>query len=140
MKISSDDRAATITDPRAASTGDAIVRSEENPPAMDNGQDRRRSTRRSLMLQCKLHHCSSSRFIGATTSNVSDGGALICVQRDKPIAAGDRVEVAIDWDKSPLVQQQAMLPAHVVRVTPIDHHLQAVAVAYDQPAALAVAA
>jgi len=139
MKISSADRNPTPTNARAASMGEAIIRTDENASVAGAGSERRRSARRGLMLQCKLHHCSSSRFIGATTSNVSDGGALICMQRDKPIAAGDRVEVAIDWDKSPLVQQKAMLPAHVVRVTPIDHHLQAVAVAYDQPAALAVA-
>ncbi len=96
-------------------------------------EDRRVHTRVPAARPAKLLHVGTARFIPATTSNVSRGGALLCLTREKPVKAGDQIEVAIDWDDSPVISENTMVRARVVRVIPIDHTQQAVAVCYEQP-------
>lgn len=112
-----------------ARTDDAIV-------------DRRRDERVPCALGAKVFLPTSVRFAPAQTANVSRGGALVRIERDRPIRAGDRVQVVIvnPDSASVVVEAKTMRPARVVRVTPIDHYHQAVALAFEDVEAIAQAA
>lgn len=104
--------------------------------------DRRRDERVPCALGAKVYLPTSVRFASAQTANVSRGGALVRIERDRPIRAGERVQVAIVKPESlsAIVEAKTMRPARVVRVTPIDHFHQAVALAFEDVEELAKAA
>jgi hypothetical protein len=94
--------------------------------------ERRRAPRTVVVKQCKIFHRRLARFVGAETTNVSSTGLLIRIDRARPVMVGDEIQVAVAWDR-----RVQMLPSHslragrVVRVLPIDHHHQAIAVAFE---------
>lgn len=96
--------------------------------------DRRRSPRRVAVRPVKVFLSEKARYTPAVSSNVSDGGALLRLDRERAIRIGDRVSIAIDWGRSGLIPHQSMKEARVLRVIPIDCHHQAVAVRYDEAA------
>ncbi len=102
--------------------------------------DRRRFERRTLVKPCKVVHEPSGRPVAGRTSNVSDGGALLCVDASRPMAAGDEVSVGVAWDDAALIRSDLLLPARVVRVMAVDRHTQAIAVRFDCAVELAAAA
>lgn len=107
---------------------------EDRRPAQRPVQigERRRAPRSMVVKHCKVFHRRLARFVGGETSNVSNTGLLLRIDRARPVMVGDEVQVAVAWD-----QRIQMLPSHslrsgrVVRVTPIDHHHQAIAVAFE---------
>lgn len=129
MDRPSDDTPAAARDP-------FVFRDAAPPPA---GAERRRHAREHAARPFKLVQ-RGGRYVGGLTSNVSPGGALVCVERARAIAPGDEVRIAIDWIDKPVISESMMIKARVVRVTPMDHHTQAVALCYDAPAEAALAA
>ncbi|MEC9372544.1 MAG: PilZ domain-containing protein [Planctomycetota bacterium] len=119
-------------------TNDAAVMDPEANLSLDDGAERRRSERQVIVRPGKVFLRTALRYVPATTSNVSAGGALLCVDRSRPIRAGELVEIAIDWNQAAIVRQDELSPARVVRVTPMDCHHQAVAVAFERPASAAL--
>jgi len=102
--------------------------------------DRRQHPRRDAVHSCKILQTESPRPSPAQTTNLSAGGALVRVDRARPIRAGERIRVAVETETGPIVSERGMIPARVVRVTPIDAHHQAVAVQYDRVSEIAQAA
>jgi len=129
----------------APSTTPASNRSGEHPgedrrpPARPNAAaqpvqigERRRSSRRTIVKPCKVFHRRLARFIGGETSNASGSGLLLRVDHSRPVMVGDEVQVAVAWDRrAPVLRSQALRSGRIVRVTPIDHHHQAIAVAME---------
>lgn len=128
-----DRTASVIEEPKLQITRERAAES-------DSGIDRRKHPRQDVVRTCKVLHERFGALLAATTSNVSVGGALLCMERVRPLAAGDRVQVAIDWRGVGVLEQGALMPARVIRVTAMDHHQQAVAIAYDHAALAANAA
>lgn len=102
--------------------------------------DRRRHPRRDAVHSCKLLQAESPRPSPAQTSNISAGGALVRLERSRPVRPGERVRVAVETETGPIVSERGMAPARVVRVVPIDAHHQAVALEYERPHEVAQAA
>jgi len=96
------------------------------------GIDRRRSERRVAVRPVKMFMSGSGRYTPATSSNISDGGALLRLDRERAVRIGDRVSIAIDWGKAGIVSHESMVEARILRVIPIDCHHQAIAIRYEQ--------
>jgi hypothetical protein len=95
--------------------------------------DRRHAERINVVRPAKIHNCRSDRYIAAETCNLSRGGALMKVDRAHPVADGDRIEIAVDWSRSPgLISSTDMVAGRIVRVSSIDYLSQSVAVEFDQ--------
>lgn len=107
------------------------------PPPSPAGADRRRHPRLTTTRAAKVFLPAAMRYAASETSDISAGGALLKVDRARRLAAGDRLDVAVINPAQPaaVLESKSMLPARVVRVTPIDHFHQAVAVEFDAPAA-----
>ncbi|MFG0256923.1 MAG: PilZ domain-containing protein [Phycisphaerales bacterium JB043] len=96
--------------------------------------ERRRAPRVPKILDAKVFCPLQGRFLPAQTSNVSDGGLLLWVDRSRTIDIGEEIDVAVaETPKSQVVSRTGMRRARVVRVVPIDFHTQAIAVAYGVP-------
>lgn len=104
--------------------------------------ERRRHPRVPANCAAKMFFPSSLHFGVGCTTDVSAGGALVRVERSRSLRPGDRVEVAIASGRgaSGVVRAEDLWPGEVVRVIPIDCHEQAIAVRFDQPTALPIAA
>lgn len=105
--------------------------------------ERRRHPRHTIIRDCKLRNVASTAFTPAWTTDLSLGGALLCLSNKRPYATGDRLEIALPHDeRTPLVSSDDLVPARVRRVVPIDRHHVAVGVEFDHelPVALAQAA
>ena len=62
----------------------------------EHGKDRRRFLRHAVVRPCKIVDSRSLRPSAAgSTTDVSEGGSLVCVQRDRMYAPGDQVEIGI---------------------------------------------
>jgi len=121
--------------------GDARPASERRPEhdapplrlARGPIEDRRRHERTILVRACKVKTTDAARFLPASTTDVSAGGALIQVGRDRPFKEGERIQVGVDWGRTPILSAEALVPARVVRVVPMDRHQQAIGIAFDRP-------
>jgi hypothetical protein len=102
--------------------------------------DRRRHPRFPGAHATKVFLPRSLRFAGAETSDLSAGGALLRVDRSRALKAGDEVELAIAHAEEAVAAAALMRRARVVRVIPMDHYHQAVAVEFAVPDAPATAA
>ncbi len=100
--------------------------------ATEPGEERRIFPRRFVILPAKMFHHGRGDYVGGVTSNVSISGALLCIDREKNVCVNDVLDVAIDWDDSPVLREEKMKRARIVRVTPMDFHHQAVAVQFVQ--------
>ena len=92
--------------------------------------DRRISPRHTSVLHAKLFHPTLDRYVPCMTTNVSEGGVLIRVERSRPLLVGEDVRIALDWSQAGLCGHDRMRHAQVVRVIPIDAHHQAVAMQF----------
>ena len=98
-------------------------------------QDRRACDRVDAVIRCKAHCLRLGRYIAGVTTNVSEAGLLLRIERAPAIAPGDELRIGVAQSGSDALLDSASLrPARVVRVTPIDHHHQAIAVAYTDAA------
>lgn len=95
--------------------------------------ERRASLRLAASYPAKMYDRRAERYFAAETCNVSETGALLKVQRSMPVIAGDVFDLAVT-QKAPsvVIGKKNLVPAIVVRVIPIDHYSQAVAVRYDR--------
>ena len=109
------------------------LRLAESPP-----RERRRHERTILIRPCKLRPAGQTRYLPASTTDVSAGGALIRVSRDRPFKQGEQIQVGVDWGDTPILTAEALVPARVVRIVPMDRHEQAIGVAFDRPVAEAL--
>lgn len=100
--------------------------------------ERRRHPRLSVVRPAKVFLKQSLRYAGAETTDLSSGGALIRVDRARALRPGDEIDVAVSAPGTgAVIASDAMTPARVVRVLPIDYFHQAVAVEFKHPVGLA---
>lgn len=100
--------------------------------------DRRRYRRVAVAKPAKIFLRDALRYAPAETTDVSAGGALIRVDRARAMRPGDAVDIAVGGPGAPaVIASDAMIEARIVRVLPIDHFHQAVAVEFKQPVELA---
>lgn len=103
--------------------------------------ERRRHHRQPAVRTCKVRDRRTSAYVAGVTADFSIGGAMVRVQRDRPFGPGDELDLLIAWDGAAVLSSEAAVRARVRRVTPIDHHHQAVAVEFvREGAALAAKA
>jgi hypothetical protein len=102
--------------------------------------DRRIHPRHAVLRHCKVRDARTASFAAGQTADYSLGGALIRVDRARPYGPGDELDLVVSWDDRPVVSSQNLIRAKVRRVTPIDHHHQAVALEFVREASAALAA
>lgn len=102
--------------------------------------ERRQQARVECARPCKLLHPASMRYMAARTLDLSLGGALIEVSHHRPLQAGDRVDVLVDWDQRGVVARDTTLEATVVRLGPTESTRQRVGVSFDAGQAVPLAA
>lgn len=103
--------------------------------------ERRRHARQELVRACKVRDIRTLHFTPGQTSDLSDSGALIRVDRARPYGPGDELDVALAASTGAVILSERMVRAVVRRVLPIDYHNQAIAVEFrGGPPALALAA
>ncbi len=95
------------------------------------GRERRGIDRDCSTHPVKIYDERADKYFAGRTSNTSRTGALLILQRSMPIAAGDEFCVAIARTTDEVVVgHNEMIPAEVLRVTPIDAFTQAIAVRF----------
>ena len=97
--------------------------------------ERRRHTRHTIVRSCKVRDRRTLLFSAGKTSDISISGALVRVDRIRPFAPGDELELVIAWGEDAVLSSAGIVKARVRRVTPIDHHHQAIAIEFDAMAA-----
>lgn len=97
--------------------------------------DRRQHPRRAVVHQCKVRDGRTASYAAGLTADVSAGGALIRVDRARPYGPGDELDLVVSWDDRAVISSKDLVRARVRRVTPIDHHHQAVALEFVREAA-----
>jgi hypothetical protein len=103
-----------------------------NVPAFS---DRRTHPRRVISRPCKVLDRRTAVYSPGQTADLSAGGALIRVDRVRPFGPGDEVELLVAWGDGAVVSSDSKVRAVVRRVTPIDHHHQALAVQFAEASA-----
>lgn len=93
--------------------------------------ERRRHTRHTMVRTCKVRDRRTLLFSAGKTSDISISGALVRVDRIRPFAAGDELELIISWGEDAVLSSAGIVKAKVRRVLPIDHHHQAIAIEFD---------
>jgi hypothetical protein len=103
-----------------------------------NTDERRIAPRVAMTCPAKVYDAHSEKYFQGRTGNISDSGALILLQRSMPTFEGATFDVAIARSvEDVVVRRNEMIASTVVRVTPIDHHTQAVAVRFNEASSLA---
>ena len=93
-------------------------------------QDRRRFPRATVVRPCKIRDRRNLGLCAGETTDLSRGGSLVCVQRERNFKPGDEIEFGVTWDASPIIKSESMVKARVIRVLPIDHYQQALAIEF----------
>ncbi|MBL8990062.1 MAG: PilZ domain-containing protein [Phycisphaerae bacterium] len=101
--------------------------------------ERRRHPRLTVSLPCKLATGGVSRFAFARTQNVSQSGALLEMDFERPINPGDRLNLAVAWRDQAVIPAHALREAKVIRVSPVGQRRHIVAVEFLRPALSAAA-
>ena len=107
---------------------------------MNTGKDRRAHHRQAIERPCKVFRRDTQRYVAARTCDVSAGGAMLEVQSSRPVVAGERIDVGVAWSRSPILLEDALIEARVVRVTRIDANRQTIGIRFDRELAVAAAA
>lgn len=81
-----------------------------------DGANRRKFERVPMDNPAKVFHRGSWRYIAARTRDISDGGLLLELPADKPVAIGDMVDVAIGRVGVGVLRSDEFVWAKVVRV------------------------
>lgn len=95
--------------------------------------NRRRYERAHTEIACKCRRSANTLFAPAQTIDLSPGGASLQITSPRPTQLGDRLALAFNSPSCPILSAAKMVSATVVRVTPIDHERQRVAVEFDAP-------
>jgi hypothetical protein len=114
----------------ADSEAAAMTDSQRDVLSFD-GMDRRRHARYQVVRPCKVRDRRTLVFSPGMTADVSASGALLRIDRVRPILPGDEMEVAVAWTPNAVLGSDTLVRAVVKRVTPIDHYHQAVAVEFE---------
>ena len=99
-------------------------------PTWDSRNERRIAPRTTTVLPAKVFHASLDRYVPCKTTNLSDTGALITIDRSRPLLIGEEIRISLDWSQACMCGQDRLRHAHVVRVMPMDAHQQAVALEF----------
>lgn len=95
--------------------------------------NRRRYERASAEIACKCRRSANTLFAPAQTIDLSPGGAALQITSPRSTQVGDRLALAFNSPSCPILSAAKMVSATVVRVTPIDHDRQHIAVEFDAP-------
>lgn len=106
-----------------------------NHAGRQEGADRRKYTRHNADLGCKLLRPSLARYLAARTDDISCGGAMMTIETTRPLIEGEQIEIGVSWKPSGLIRTRNLVPATVVRATPLLDNRQRIAVAFEQPQA-----
>lgn len=99
--------------------------------------DRRRWTRVKASLPCKARLAGEVRYAPGVSHDLSRGGACIEVRSQRPVGAGERLEVLLARAGSALIEAKDARAARIVRVERLSDATWRIAVAYERAAALA---
>lgn len=102
--------------------------------------DRRLTPRINMSKPCKVFRRGTQRYLAARTNDVSAGGASLAIESPRAVSAGERLDVGVAWSRSPIVLEDALVEARVIRVGAFADNRQFVAVAFDVPEVLPLAA
>lgn len=103
-------------------------------------EDRRQHERKIVVSQCKIRDRRGLLFSPGQTSNVSEGGALVRVDRVRPFDVGDQIQFVMAPGEAGVLKSSMLVDAVVRRVIPIDYHHQALALQFVEPKANVAAA
>ncbi len=78
--------------------------------------ERRRHRRTPLSRSCKVLSPVTHRYLAGATCDVSAGGVLLEIKDPRRLAAGDRVEVCIDWQNQGIVSSASTICGKVAHV------------------------
>ncbi len=102
--------------------------------------ERRLSARVQIERPCKVFRRGTQRYVSAVTRDVSATGALIELHTARAVVAGEKIDVGVAWSRTPILLEDALMEAKVVRVFPMSEDRQAVAVAFEHVEELAAVA
>ena len=105
-----------------------------------SSKERRLAARMPIERPCKVFQRGTQRYVAATTRDVSATGALLEMRVMRPMVPGEWLDVGVAWSHSPIVLEDALMEAKVVRVHPMIDDRQTVAVAFENVAALGAVA
>lgn len=108
----------------------------DHEPVQLDGPERRRHARYTVVRPCKVRDCRTLVYSPGQTCDVSAGGALLRIERVRPVMPGDELEVAVAWTPGAVLGSETMVKARVKRVMPIDHYHQAVALEFQSKPAV----
>lgn len=102
---------------------------EPTPHTID---ERRKAPRFDLDAPAKVRLFESPRYQLATVVNLSSTGAMLKLHRQSPLRAGEIIELGLPTNDAPVIRQNAMPRAQVVRS--VSHGEQTdVAVCFNEP-------
>lgn len=107
---------------------------------MPAARERRQHARQVVTRPCTLFRRRTQRFVAARTVDISHGGALVEVESPRPLVEGETIDVGVAWTSSPLITQDSLVEAKVVRVVEQRPGRQTVAVRFDHADVLAAVA
>ena len=102
--------------------------------------DRRTHRRFPVSRPGKIFRRATQQYTPATTCNLSLGGALLEIDTDRPLAAGELVDLAIAYREQTILPATMLQPAIVTRVATSPSGRQCVAVRYLDRGTLSLAA
>ena len=107
---------------------------------LKTSQERRHFPRHDVERPCKVFDPIAMRFAPGVAHNISRSGALITIQWGRHLHVGDPIDLVIAWSPQPLLPADAMVKGHIARKIANAGEVQVVAVEFEHPVDLAVAA
>ncbi len=102
--------------------------------------ERRVAERIELKRLAKVMHHPSHRYLPASTRNISTTGALIEVVTTRPLAAGDNLDVFVDFDDTKVLDNSNAVSATIIRVQEWTDERQTIAIHFQDAIELKEAA
>ena len=102
--------------------------------------ERRRHPRIPIERACKVYHRPSRTYLAASTSDLSEGGAMIRVDNPRVLNPGDEIDVLVAWTKAPVLQKTRAITGSIIRVPGSFAKHQFIAVKFAKEMELALAA
>lgn len=103
-------------------------------------KERRLFARQSVERPCKVFRRGTQKYVPAVTLDVSAGGAMLEMRTVRPIKPGERIDVGVAWSRAPILLEDALMEARVVRVIQLAEDRQSVAVQFEHVEELAAVA
>ncbi len=98
---------------------------------MDANTERRADRRFAAAVPAKVYDSKARRYRPARTVDLSNGGALIEITGGAGLHPGDRVDMALSFDdRLPVVRQDDLIGAIVVRTAGLSHASRTVGVRF----------